>query len=106
MPKIAIKSSTTANTVEEQREERKHVHKIRPVFVVDNKLKACLMRYPGKDELEKPKSQASVYQKGFNTIYCNPVPIAAAAFLGKDVVESSLNAIFTAVQDLTKHGIQ
>ena len=80
------------------------MHKIRPVFVVDPKLKSFLARYPGKEELEKPKSQASVYQKGFGTIYCNPVPIAAACFLGKDVVESTLNAVFNAVADLTKYG--
>lgn len=83
--------------------ERKHLHSIRPVFVVDPKLKAVLARFPGKDELEKPKSQASVYQQGFQTIYCNPVPIAAACFIGKEVVESALTAIFNAVVDLTKY---
>ena len=104
LPKVATRSINTNHTIEEQRMERKHLHKIRPVFVVDAKLKAALARYPGKEEIEKPKSQASVYQKGFNTIYCNPVPIAAACFLGKDVVENTMNAIFSAVIDLTKHG--
>lgn len=101
---MATRTINTSHTIEEQRLERKHVHKLRPVFVVDPKLKAVLARYPGKEELEKPKSQASVYQKGFNTIYCNPVPIAAACFLGKEVVESTLNALFSAVIDLTKYG--
>lgn len=61
-----------------QREERMHNHKIRPCFVPDPKLQAMLLRYPGKEELSKPKSQHSIYQKGFNMIYCNAVPIAAS----------------------------
>ncbi len=103
LPRVATKTINTSHTIDEQRLERKHLHKIRPVFVVDPKLKAFLTRFPEKDQLEKPKSQASVYQKGFNTIYCNPVPIAAACFLGKDVVESALQALFNAVADLTKY---
>jgi hypothetical protein len=35
-------------------------------------------------------------------IYCNPVPIAAACMLGKDVVTDALNTIFLAIIDLTK----
>ncbi len=62
----------------EERKERKHVHQNRPCFVVDNYIRECLERYPGKDELDKPKSQNSIYQKGFNMVFCNPVPIAAA----------------------------
>ena len=103
LPKIATRTINTSHTIEEQRMERKHVHNIRPVFVIDPKLKAALTRHPGKDELEKPKSQASVYQKGFQTIFCNPVPIAAACFIGKEIVDSTLNAIFNAVIDLTKY---
>ena len=83
--------------------ERKHLHKMKPVFIVDTKIQQLLTRYLGKEEVEKPKSQHSVYQKCFQTIYCNPVPIAAAVFLGKDVVESTLNAIFSAIKDLLQH---
>jgi len=36
-------------------------------------------------------------------IYCNPVPIAAACLLGKDVVTEALNTLFLAVQDLVKY---
>jgi hypothetical protein len=36
-------------------------------------------------------------------IYCNPVPIAAACLLGKDVVTDALNTIFLAIQDLVKY---
>lgn len=35
-------------------------------------------------------------------VYANPVPIAAACQMGKDVVTDTLNAIFLAVRDLIK----
>ncbi len=37
-------------------------------------------------------------------IYCNPVPIAQACLLGKDVVADALQAIFLAIIDLVKFG--
>lgn len=104
LPRIATDKIDTKTTLQEQRMERKHIHKIGLVFVPDPKLKVALSRYHEKDRLEKPKSQASIYQKGFASIYCNPVPIAAACFLGKDVVDSTLNAIFAAIIDLTNYG--
>jgi len=61
-----------------------------------------LVRYPGKEEISPTKSQHSIYQKGYRTIYANPVPVAAAACLGKDVVTDALNTIFLAIQDLIK----
>ncbi len=36
-------------------------------------------------------------------MYCNPVPIASACLLGKDVVTDALNTIFLAIIDLTKY---
>ena len=87
-----------------QREERMHNHKIRPCFVPDKRLHEMLLRYPGKEEITKPQSQHSIYQKGFNMIYCNPVPIAAAAELDRDVTESILNTFARAVCDLTELG--
>eukprot|EP00826_Nyctotherus_ovalis_P023237 TRINITY_DN1787_c0_g1_i1.p1 TRINITY_DN1787_c0_g1~~TRINITY_DN1787_c0_g1_i1.p1 ORF type:complete len:285 (+),score=80.78 TRINITY_DN1787_c0_g1_i1:217-1071(+) len=104
LPKIATRAKSMEKTLEHQRLERKHVHKIRLVFVPDAKLKAVLSNYHEKDQLNKPKSQASIYQKSFASIFCNPAPIAAACFLGKDVVDSTLNAIFSAVADLTGYG--
>lgn len=104
LPKIATRAVSMTRTLDEQRAERKHVHKIRLVFVPDQKLKAVLTNFHEKDQLNKPKSQSSVYQKGFASIFCNPVPIAAACFLSKDVVDSTLNAIFSAVVDLTGYG--
>ncbi len=35
-------------------------------------------------------------------IYANPVPIAAACQMGKEVVEDTLKSIFLAIQDLIK----
>ena len=63
-----------------------------------------LLRYPGKEEITKPKSQHSIYQKGFNMIFCNPVPIAASCELDRDVTESILNSFARAVCDLTELG--
>jgi len=48
----------------------------RPCFVPGNKLRYVLKNYHGKEEITKPKSQHSIYQKGFSMIFCNPVPIA------------------------------
>jgi len=70
---------------------------LKPVFVVDGNLQYHLVRYPGKEEISPAISQHSIYQKGFRTIYANPVPVAAAACLGKDVVVDAMNTIFLAV---------
>lgn len=87
-----------------QREERQHNHKIRPCFVADKQLVEQLIRHPGKEEISKPKSQSSVYQKGFNMIFCNPVPIANSCSLDKLTVEDALKAFARAVADLTALG--
>jgi hypothetical protein len=57
-----------------------------------------------KQQLERPASQHSVYQKGFNMVFCNPVPIAQACYLDKELVRDAHRAIFKAVYDLTKLG--
>lgn len=88
----------------DQREERLHNHRIRPCLVPDKRLQEMLLRYPGKEEMTKPKSQHSIYQKGFNMIFCNPVPIAASCELDKDLAESILNTFARAVCDLTELG--
>ena len=61
------------------------------------------MRYPGKEEISTTWSQHSIYQKGYRSIYANPVPVAAAAMLGVDVVKDALNTIFLAIVDLIKY---
>jgi len=90
--------------LDEQRAERKHVHKLRPCFVVDSKLRYLLSRFPNKEEITVPKSQNTVYQQGFGMIFCNPGPIAAASYLGKEVVTSGIQAFIEAVANLTQLG--
>lgn len=80
------------------------MHKNRPCFAVDNEFKYVLQRFPGKEQLERPASQHSVYQRGFQMIFCNPVPIAYACYLDKNVVADAHRAIFKAVRDLTSQG--
>jgi nucleoid DNA-binding protein len=84
--------------------EKKTTHVLRPCFVVDTKFIQLLTRFKNKEELIKPKSQSSIYQKGFQMTYYNPIPIAAACFLSKNVIVDSLNAIFAAVYDLVNIG--
>lgn len=84
--------------------EKKSTHNLRPCFVVDNRLKKVLSRFKDKEELIKPKSQSSVYQRGFQMTYCNPIPIAAACYMHKNVIQDALNAIFSAVYDLIDIG--
>jgi len=90
--------------LDDQRAERKHVHKIRPCFAADSKLKYYLSRYANKEELITPKSQNSIYQQGFGMIFCNPAPIAAASYLGKEAVTSAIQAFIEAVTNLTQLG--
>jgi hypothetical protein len=90
--------------LDEQRAERMHVHKTRPCFVVDSKLKYFLSRYHGKEEISAPKSQHSIFQQGFGMIFCNPGPIAAACYLAKEVVAEAIQAFVSAVSDLTQLG--
>lgn len=84
--------------------EKKTTHKMRPCFVVDQRYKKNLVKFNDKEELTKPKSQASVYQKGFKMTYCNPIPIAAACYLPKNVIIDTLAAIFNAILDLINLG--
>lgn len=103
LPKVAYRSISPKVDIFTQRMERKNVHHVKPVFVVDPFLQYHLVRYPGKEEISSAKSQHSIYQKGFRCIYANPVPIAAGAMLGKDVVQDALNTLFLAIQDLIKY---
>ena len=77
--------------------EKKSRHIMRPCFVIDPKFLPILTRFNNKEELTKPKSQSSIYQKGINMTYCNPIPIAAGCCLEPKVVADGLKAIFDAV---------
>ena len=104
MPKIHGQRSVSPKVdIFTQRVERKNIHHLKPVFVVDPGLQYHLVRYPGKEEISPAISQHSIYQKGFRCIYANPVPVAAAAMLGTDVVTDALNTIFLAIKDLIKY---
>ena len=50
----------------------------------------------------KTTSQHSIYQKGYKTIFANPVPIASGAALGTDVVRDALSTLWLALKDLIK----
>ncbi len=105
LPKIGIDyRQAKMKTFGELILEKKTTHKMRPCFVADPRYKKNLIRFADKEELIKPKSQASVYQKGFQMTYCNPIPIAAACYLPKNVINDSLNAIFNAILDLINIG--
>jgi len=90
--------------LDDQRSERKHVHKMRPCFAVDSKLRYLLTRYNNKEELISTKSQNSIYQQGFGMVFCNAGPIAAGAYLGKEAVQSAIQAFVEAVANLTQLG--
>jgi len=66
------------NSFDEIKAAKNGSHKLRPCFVIDNKFKKILTRFKDKEEVIKPKSQATIYQKGFQMTFCNSVPIAAA----------------------------
>lgn len=87
----------------EKRADRANIHHLKPVFVVDPKIKYHLKRYPGKEEISPAISQHSIYQKGYRTIYANPVPVANGACMGKDVTQDALNTFFLAIVDLIKY---
>ena len=78
LPRIASRTINPSDKIDHQRKERKHIHKIDPRFVVDPKLQYHLYHYPGKEQVESAKSQTSIYQKGFQMVYCNPYPISSA----------------------------
>ena len=61
LPKIAMKHIGAQGDLYEQRAERKHVHYVRPCFVVDPQLQVHLTRYLGKEEITPAKSQHSIF---------------------------------------------
>lgn len=105
LPKLGLEySSAKTKSFSELLAEKKTINKLRPCFIIDPKFKKILSKFKDKDEISKPLSQSSIYQKGFQMTYCNPVPIAAACYLHKNVISDALDAIFTAVYDLVNMG--
>jgi len=105
LPKIGIDyKEAKTKTFGELILEKKSTHNLRPCFVVSERYKKVLTRFKDKEELIKPKSQSSIFQKGFQMIYCNPIPIAAACYMQKNVIVDGLNSIFSAIYDLIDIG--
>ena len=102
LPKIAQRTISPKVDLTTHIQDRKNIHHLKPVFIVDPCLQYHLVRYPGKEEISTAKSQHSIYQKGYRCIYANPVPVAAACMMGTDVVKDALNTMFLAIQDLIK----
>jgi hypothetical protein len=51
LPKIAMRSISPKVDIWTQRMERKNVHHLKPVFVIDPILQYHLVRYKGKEEI-------------------------------------------------------
>ena len=105
MPKLGLEfNKAKTKSFKELLVEKKSTNKLRPCFIIDDKFKKILSKFKDIEEFSKPKSQSSIYQRGFQMTYSNPVPVAAACYLHKNVVSDSLNAIFQAVYDLINMG--
>lgn len=105
LPKLGLEfNKAKLTSVKEMLVEKKTTHKLRPCFVVDPKLKRILSKFKDKEEISKPQSQCSIYQKGYQMTYCNIIPIAASCYVHKNVVSDTLDAIFTAIYDLINMG--
>lgn len=94
----------TNKSIQDNRMDRAHIHEVRPCFLVGGRFERALQRFPNKEEVSMPKSQHSVYQKGFAMTYCNPGPIADVCQLTTHDTKSILNALFTCIDDLTELG--
>ena len=103
LPKIADRNISPKMDIFTKRLERSNIHHLKPVFVVDPVIQYHLVRYPGKEEISPAISQHSIFQKGYRTIYANPVPVANGACMGKDVTQDALNTLFRAIVDLIKY---
>lgn len=61
LPKISRRQITAESDILSERQERKHIHKLRPCFVIDPALKKHLYRYKGKEEISPAGSQKSIF---------------------------------------------
>lgn len=106
LPKIAnsvFGKGPCMKDLDHARAERKNIHHLKPRFVIDESLQSLTIRYHNKEQITPAKSQRSIFQKGYRMIYANPVPIAAACQMGKDVVDDTLRTIFLAIKDMLKY---
>lgn len=61
LPKIGSRRYSMQTTYAEAMGQRKHIHKMRPCFVVDPTLQTHLIRYKGKEEISPAASQRSTF---------------------------------------------
>ena len=105
LPRLGIDfNQAKTKTFNELLLEKKSRHIMLPCFIIDPRFLPILTRFNNKEEISKPKSQSSIYQKGLNMIYCNPIPIAAGCCLDPRVIEDGLKAIFKAIYNLISMG--
>ena len=101
LPKLGIDvANSQGKSFQQLLYEKKSQHILRPCFLVDPKISNILSRFNHKEEITKPNSQKSVYEKGFKMKYFNTVPVCAATFINKKVVEDGIKAIFNVIYDL------
>lgn len=94
-----------SKTYSQLQKQRKNIHKLRPCFLVEKKFGDSLARFANKSQVDAPNSQTSVFQKGYNMLYCNAGPIASACSLDRESTQSALDAIIQAIIDLTNLSI-
>mmetsp|Transcript_9186 Transcript_9186/g.20012 ORF Transcript_9186/g.20012 Transcript_9186/m.20012 type:complete len:274 (-) Transcript_9186:176-997(-) len=80
---------------------RKASRHLRPCFLVHDKLKRHLYRYPGKEEVRTGRNEVSVYQHG-RLEFLNVVPIAAGCYYTTPIVTSAITQLFRAIGDLAQ----
>jgi len=61
LPRISRRHITADSDIAQDRSQRKHIHKLKPCFVIDPVLKRLLNRYKGKEEISPAGSQKSIY---------------------------------------------
>eukprot|EP00451_Oxyrrhis_marina_P005310 CAMPEP_0204291076 /NCGR_PEP_ID=MMETSP0468-20130131/61797_1 /ASSEMBLY_ACC=CAM_ASM_000383 /TAXON_ID=2969 /ORGANISM="Oxyrrhis marina" /LENGTH=275 /DNA_ID=CAMNT_0051269351 /DNA_START=55 /DNA_END=882 /DNA_ORIENTATION=+ len=83
---------------------RKAAKHSRPCFLVDERLKKNLYRYPGKEEIRVGRNDHSVYQSAPRMEFLNVVPIAAGCYYTTKIVTSAITQFFKAVVDLAQRG--
>lgn len=86
-----------------RRLKRKSRHHLKPVFIIDPRIAQHLTRFANKEEITKPNSQHSIYQKGHHTIYANILPVSVGCGMSKEVVRDSLETLFHVIIDLLKY---
>lgn len=74
---------------------------VKPAFIVAAPLQKVLFRYKEREQIKGQYTRSGcIYQLGRQTVHLSPVPIAAACYFRSEVVTSTLNGIFKALEVL------